>query len=191
MTIKSENNSPNFIGNWKTVDSNLCDDLVAYFESLASRHYRGSVGKGISISDKDSWDLSITPKQVADEQIFISYFNHLKGCLDSYQAQWPYLTALGQLEIGVFNIQKYEFGGHYKALHAERTNSSNMHRVLAWMTYLNDVKCGGETIFPYLDSVFRPEKGKTLIWPAEWTHAHYAKETRDEKYIITGWMQFG
>jgi len=35
----------------------------------------------------------------------------------------------------------------------------------------------------------KPEMGKTLIWPAEWTHAHAGEILKTEtKYIITGWM---
>ena len=32
---------------------------------------------------------------------------------------------------------------------------------------------------------------KTLIWPAEWTHAHSGEILKfGKKYIITGWMCF-
>ena len=40
------------------------------------------------------------------------------------------------------------------------------------MTYLNDVEDGGTTDFDYYKVKIKPECGKTLIWPAEWTHAH-------------------
>lgn len=40
------------------------------------------------------------------------------------------------------------------------------------MTYLNDVKEGGSTYFSHYDLEIEPRKGLTLIWPAEWTHAH-------------------
>ena len=37
----------------------------------------------------------------------------------------------------------------------------------------------------------KPETGKTLIWPAEWTHAHRGSVLNGgEKYIITGWLHF-
>ena len=66
-----------------------------------------------------------------------------------------------------------------------------MHRLLVWMTYLNDVTDGGETEFPYYGLKIKPEKGKTLIWPAEWTHAHRGCPVGSEaKYIVTGWMHF-
>ena len=59
------------------------------------------------------------------------------------------------------------------------------------MTYLNDVLEGGETIFPMLGVSVKPVRGKTLLWPAEWTHAHLGKAVeKGNKYIITGWMHF-
>ena len=48
-----------------------------------------------------------------------------------------------------------------------------MQRVLAFMTYLNDVEEGGETSFHYYDINVQPKKGKTMIWPAEWTQRSF------------------
>ena len=95
------------------------------------------------------------------------------------------------VDIPSFNIQKYNIGGHFAELHTERESVSTMHRVFAWMTYLNDVDDGGETYFKYFDLKIKPEIGKTLIWPAEWTHAHKGEVLHSGvKYIITGWMHF-
>ena len=59
------------------------------------------------------------------------------------------------------------------------------------MTYLNDVPEGGETEFPMFGLKVKPETGKTLIWPAEWTLAHLGSVVKNgKKYIITGWMHF-
>ena len=59
------------------------------------------------------------------------------------------------------------------------------------MTYLNDVEDGGRTRFPNYGLEVKPERGKTLIWPAEWTHSHTGNVVDSgTKYIITGWMHF-
>ena len=59
------------------------------------------------------------------------------------------------------------------------------------MTYLNDVSEGGPTDFDHFGIEVQPKKGLTLIWPAEWTHAHKGNVvTWGSKYIITGWMKF-
>jgi len=43
----------------------------------------------------------------------------------------------------------------------------------------------------HYDLEIQPRKGLTLIWPAEWTHAHKGNLLNvDSKYIVTGWMHF-
>ena len=50
---------------------------------------------------------------------------------------------------------------------------------------------GGETCFPIQQIEVNPQAGKTLIWPADWTHIHHANAvTKGNKYIITGWIDF-
>ena len=109
-----------------------------------------------------------------------------------YQEQWPFLkTMLKKIDIPAFNIQKYSRGDHFARLHSERTSLSTLHRLFAWMTYLNDVDDGGKTNFSHYGINIKPQTGKTLIWPAEWTHAHTGEILNSgKKYIITGWMHF-
>ena len=95
------------------------------------------------------------------------------------------------LESKDLNLQKYFPGDHFAALHSERTGLSTLHRIFAFMTYLNDVNDGGTTNFDHYGLKIKPEQNKTLIWPAEWTHAHRGNVLNsDSKYIITGWMHF-
>ena len=125
-------------------------------------------------------------------EIFAEYFDKLFECYKDYLEQWPFLSSLAnKLEIGAFNLQRYEAGQHFKRVHSERTGLENLHRVLVWMTYLNDVEEGGSTRFSHYDLSIKPQKGLTLIWPAEWTHAH-SGEVLDSgsKYIATGWITF-
>ena len=90
-----------------------------------------------------------------------------------------------------FNIQKYSRGDHFASLHSERTSLATLHRLFAWMTYLNDVVDGGQTNFSHYGIKIKPETGKTLIWPAEWTHAHTGEVLKSgTKYIVTGWIHF-
>ncbi len=72
--------------------------------------------------------------------------------------------------------------------HSERTAIVNSFRVLAWMTYLNDVEDGGSTSFVHQDLEIQPERGKTLIWPAEWTHAHLGNIVNSGGKIHYYWL---
>ena len=59
------------------------------------------------------------------------------------------------------------------------------------MTYLNDIKDGGETYFSSQDLKVKPEKGLTLIWPAYWTHMHKGiPAITEHKMVTTGWLTY-
>ena len=87
-----------------------------------------------------------------------------------------------------YNIQKYEDGQGYFATHCEQS-SSYPNRMMAWMIYLNDAKCGTE--FPYQKTTVNAEQGKGVVWSAGWTHPHKGVTPNiGEKYIATGWAVF-
>lgn len=185
---------PTFIGSWMIDRPELCDELIVYFEEHVESQKTGITSTGIDLSVKDRVDISIEPNEVHQpgNEPVKAYIDNLHKCYSDYLAQWPFLEDMGvDFEISTFNMGRYLKGQHFQRTHCERSALSNLHRVLAWMTYLNDVEDGGETYFPHYDVAIKPEKGLTLIWPAEWTHAHKGNVLRENsKYMITGWMHF-
>ena len=194
-TLPSPKLNPNFIGSWM-MDSIVCDEIITYFENNKDRQKKGSRSGGIDTSFKNSTDMAISPNdvQLPENDFFRNYFKQLHSCYDDYVKQWPFLTGfVKKIDIGYFNIQRYQPGQHFSAVHTERGDLSTLHRLYAWMTYLNDVDLddGGSTTFTHYELDVQPKKGLTLIWPAEWTHAHKGNEMKaNTKYIITGWMHF-
>ena len=193
IEISKTSNSPNFISSWMLKDKDMCDEIVNFFETNQVDQSVGAIGGGVDESQKKTTDISIKPKLLEQEKykIFNTYINNLVNCFNDYKEQWPFLNTIKGMEIGTFNLQKYSPGGHFSAVHTERGSSATMHRVLAFMTYLNDVEEGGETAFHHYDINVKPKKGKTIIRPAEWTHAHSGGVVKKgSKYIVTGWIQF-
>ena len=182
----------NFIGSWNINDDFLCQRIVDLFEKKKELHQRGVTGAGINEKIKKTTDIYVEPNDLKKDEFkdLKSYLNHLLECYKDYKIQWPFLNKnFKTVDISTFNLQKYEIGGHFADIHCERASLNNMHRVFAWMTYLNDVEEGGETYFEHFNLKIKPEIGKTLIWPAEWTHAHKGEILKKGlKYIITGWM---
>ncbi len=185
---------PHFIGSWFLEPLELCDELINFFESQEGKQTQGKTAGGLNLDAKKSTDLSIRPRDLdaPEYQPVRAYLDALFVCHKDYIEQWPFLkTMLSNAELGSFNIQRYQPGGHFLKPHSERTTVGTSHRVLAWMTYLNDVTDGGATEFLHQNISVQPEKGKTLIWPAEWTHAHKGNVVNEgSKYIITGWLHF-
>ena len=62
-------------------------------------------------------------------------------------------------------------------------------RAMVYMTYLNDVTEGGGTMFYHQNVTTKAVKGKTLIFPAAYTHLHKGEISQTQhKYILTGWI---
>ena len=192
--IETNNLNPHFIGSWNLEPFSICEDLINYFELNLVKQKKGITTGGVDTNQKDSIDITIKPKEIIlpGNEAFKAYFEKLFECYKNYIEEWPFLEDLAQkLEIGSFNLQRYKPGQHFKAIHTERISIDSSHRVFAFMTYLNDVEEGGSTYFSHYDLEIQPRKGLTLIWPAEWTHAHRGNILREgSKYIITGWINF-
>ena len=196
VTLPRQNLTPNFIGSWIMNSPSICDELITYFESNKNKQNIGTTVGGKNTEIKNSVDMKILPKDIKlpGNEVFEKYLHNLFSCYQDYVKEWPFLTTFpDNLQVGSFNMQRYQSGQHFQQVHTERSSLETLHRVFAWMTYLNDVEKeeGGSTFFSHYDLEIQPRKGLTLIWPAEWTHAHKGNLLKtDSKYIITGWMHF-
>ena len=192
--LKIKSKETHFIGCWNLENDKLCNEITSFFENNKSLQKPGISGAGLNPKIKKTIDIRINPNDLENQkfEIIKKYINELYKCFLDYQNQWPFLKSMiTTINIPAFNIQKYSRGDHFASLHSERTTLNTLHRLFAWMTYLNDVEEGGETIFNHYGIKIKPEIGKTIIWPAEWTHAHTGEILKGgTKYVITGWMHF-
>lgn len=192
--IIEKSNQVNFIGSWDIESNILCDKLVEFFKNNKDLQSQGVTSGGKVLEAKSRVDISIKPNDLKKERykIFNEFIIELYNCYKDYIEQWPFLKSFAQtIDIGSFNIGEYSKGDHFSRIHSERTSINTLHRVFAFMIYLNDVSDGGNTFFEHYNLSIKPKKGKMLIWPAEWTHAHRGEVlNEDKKYIITGWLQF-
>ena len=183
-----------FIGCWNLENDKLCNEIINFFENNKNLQKPGISGMGKDVNIKKTTDITVLPEDLKKPkfEILKQYVGALHKCFLDYQNQWSFLKSmLNTVNVPAFNIQKYSRGDHFASLHSERTSLDTLHRLFAWMTYLNDVDDGGQTNFNHYGIKIKPETGKTLIWPAEWTHAHTGEVLKSgKKYMITGWMYF-
>ena len=179
-----------FIGSFQ-IDPSLCDDVINYYHSQENRIRPGSVKQEgfIDKETKESSDLTLS----TEEQEVWPYLNALQECLNEYLKHFEMADSVApfNVENSKFNIQRYPAGGGFKKWHFENSGYPIVRkRHLVFMTYLNDVQRGG-TEFQYQNIEIQAVKGKTLIWPAIWTHTHRGVVSQDEiKYITTGWYSY-
>ena len=108
----------------------------------------------------------------------------VKYNLDSTRIGGPHLSSY------TFKIHKVKEGQGYHEWHYEDVDTQGLRRALAWMTYLKVPEEGGETEFLHQSKRIKPMVGRTLIWPAYFTHLHRGNPPlKGEKYYITGWFE--
>jgi prolyl 4-hydroxylase len=179
----------NFIAGWYLEDTSICDELIAYYQQSPEKR-AGIMSGGDGSLDKnrkDSTDVTLAPGDLAQR-----YVRAVHSVAKEYTTLYPYSTKLvpwGVVE--PIGVQHYHPGGGYHAWHFERDNTTDQiaRRHLVFMTYLNDVDDEGGTTFFYQNLTTKPEKGLTLIWPADWTFTHKGVVSPTQhKYIVTGWF---
>lgn len=189
-----------FIREYQIADPTVCDTLIRCFEECRSRGlvHRGRLGmQKVRPELKDSYDLSLSnvppPLRNQYADAFDAYFSILGEFAVEYMERFPHLkTHTRSCSINESpNIQHYPPGGGFFEEHYESAGPSVAKRVLTFQTYLNDIREGGGTRFVYQDFVTRPVRGKTVLWPAGYTHVHCGQVApHEDKYIITGWWSY-
>ena len=187
-----------FVGDY-TIDATICDRLVELHRVCDRRGIvkRGAIGRGgesvVDPGKKDSFDLTVStiPDDLHDEYGVPAYYAALQACLERYLQAHPILAKVGRFGVTESpTIQHYRPGGGFKMEHFERTGFATTTRMLVWMTFLNDVADGG-TRFVYQETTVEARKGRTLLWPPDFTHTHVGVVSpTHHKYIITGWMNY-
>lgn len=182
------NQSNNFIAGWYLNNMSICDEIIKFHESQPA--VPGSTsGGGVNESIKKSFDVALD-----NQDLMNRYIAELQSCCELYIKKYKACNEYAPWRLIVFpNIQKYEPNGGFYSWHCERTNNREpfTSRHLVYMTYLNDVHDQGETEFFHQELKIKPEKGLTLIWPADWTFTHRGIPSPTEtKYIVTGWYNF-
>lgn len=178
------------------IEPKICDSLIQLYESFSVKS-PGAVGEGndsiVNRSLKDNTEVFIP---ITESSLF-QYITALTTVLDTYKQKYVYATkqqASWLIEKNI-KIQKYLPGQGYHLWHFEKTgDQSCVNRHLAFATFLNNIKDSGArggTEFYYQKLKIKPQKGLTIIFPAEWTHTHRGIVTnKDIKYLITGWFSY-
>ena len=181
-----------FIGIYdESVPVDLCNEFVENWEEAK---------KNRTIIDPKEKNLN--PLIRKDETAFVAplsstiypkprvkaYFEYLQECCKCYINRYS-IQFNGTFFNDVFKLHKVRKSEGYHKWHYERGGSSTIDRMVAYMTYLEAPKKGGETEFLHQSLRIEPIVGRTLIWPAGFTHVHRGNPPLDgEKMYLDGWF---
>lgn len=178
-----------FIFETQLEDISICDDIIEFHKNSRYK-FPGNTMDGVNHKLKKSTDVCVDIRDA--NETLMRYIDMLVKCAGEYIEEYPYCNNGAEWGLAEpLNIQHYAPGEGFYAWHTERSfpDIPAGTRHLAWMTYLNDVDEGGGTEFYHQKYKTTARKGKTVIWPVDWTHTHRGEVAPNEhKYIITGWF---
>lgn len=194
MNYKSED----FVGIYENFMSDeYCDTAVQYFDEM---HELGQtkdrlVWQKTAKHHKDDWSVSSSFEDTISlketKELFPVFLKKFWEHIDLYVNDYSVLAELNEKPaIYTCKLQRTSPGGGYHVWHCEDLHKSSHQRILTFILYLNDIEEGGETELLYFHKRFKPEKGKMIVMPANFTHTHRGNPPLTEsKYIITGWVE--
>jgi hypothetical protein len=195
--MKEEYND--FVGIYdESVSLELCNEFVKNYEEAKKNRTIIDLSK----PNKNQHHENSPPLVKKDEVMFVhplsstiyprppveAYFEFLFKCFKCYIKRYS-IEFYGPMFNDVFKIHKVKKTEGFHAWHYEASHPTQMNRIIAYMTYLEVPKRGGETEFLHQSLRIEPIVGRTLIWPAGFTHMHRGLAPLDgEKMYITGWF---
>lgn len=163
------------------IPKDLCDRLITCYEGHAHQAIRTEVPGRV---DSALYLRSVAPDMVKEfEPILLEKATEYFSTFNC-----PELIEDKMYKNITYKVQKSSKGEGFTAEHFEQT-PNNPARFAVWMAYLNRTE-DGHTIFPQQKTSVSPSTGKLVIWPAGYTHPHYADGLDSDKYTITGWFEY-
>jgi hypothetical protein len=122
------------------------------------------------------------------KQFTEAFFN---GPYKEYSNKYHVLNDFQEHTIKYIKLQKTLPGQGYHGWHAEDGAKHTAKRLFTFTLYLNDVKEGGETEFLYLSKRIKAVEGRMAFFPGSFEYTHRGNPPiSNEKYILTGWVEF-
>ena len=186
-----------FIDEFQISDLTLCDSLLQLYNDA---HDRGMTFAGQSgamgqarpeiKASTDFWLNDCDKLGPPEKYRWPEYQAELNGFIDIYLDKYKFFEYGGMFTSRHLpQIQHYKPGEGYHKWHIDGAQMNSCDRAMVYMTYLNDVTEGGGTMFYHQDVTTKAVKGKTLIFPAGYTHLHKGEISQTQhKYILTGWI---
>jgi hypothetical protein len=136
---------------------------------------------------RTNYHLSLTENAIKNEdfrKINNKYYELINSAIINYSLN--FCPKLPTYFVEPFNILKYQTGQEYKA-HFD--GSTESHRSISPILYLNDSYTGGEIEFVYHNVKIKPSPGMLILFPANYAYSHIAHPVlTGTKYAIVTWL---
>lgn len=166
-------NTETFIRTYDALPHDFCNRVVDLFETNIANAQPGKTLTGKE-DHKISLDFHITDTDPIWGEVNRTLYKSVGELVNKYMNEFIdcFNATTPQLGDAGYAVRRYEKGTGFFGMHSDVNGLKSAHRMLAVIWYLNTVDEGGETKFPIQGVSVKPEIGKALIFPTNWTHLH-------------------
>ena len=176
----------------------LCDEIIEHSEqgewdrSKVIGSDEPNLDQREDLDQRDSYQRSYWAYGFPD--VHRSMLEFASDCLNNYLEAFPQANQQPSFSVAEhYQVLRYLDGGAYHAVHTDYYPHSPVlsRRHLTGVGFLNDVKTGGQLLFPQQNFFVNPEAGKFVIFPSGWTHAHKTlPPVGQSRYVFQMWWSF-
>lgn len=139
----------------------------------SSRHY-------LNLSEQSDWLPEVTRLLEVTNDLAEDFFSRPEGLEETAVADW--------IDDG-FIMSHYRSGDDL-ALHVDGQNAEfpfNGLRLATVVFFLNQ-STGGELVFPLQGISIRPQVGKAVVFPPDYSYPHKVNQVQDNRFIVQTWL---
>ncbi len=169
----------------------LCDEIINYSEGKDWDRSKVIGDENPNLKERDSHQQSFTAYNIPEAHK--QMMNFAGECLKDYLQVFPHANKQPRFSVAEhYNVIRYLDGGAYHAVHTDYYPfGPPSRRHLTGVCFLNDVKEGGQLVFPQQEFFINSEAGKFIIFPSGWTHAHNTlPPIGKSRYVFQLWWSF-
>lgn len=140
---------------------------------------------------KGAPNTGLPSKELDDPKILEKWGKIVTKITNNYYRIFPEASALGPVEMETPLLHLFEAKtGRGISIEKDRGYLVGP-RNLGFITFLNDVETGGSLNWFYQGLKIKPEKGLTIIFPANWSYINTIEPSETNKFnILATWTRF-
>lgn len=167
------------------LQSNTCKTLIDIFENNKDKQERIENDKKPNFTQ-----FNFTKNLTKDyEKIHNQVIKTVLSYKEKYYTMIDPRVFPSENSFEQFRIKKYSDKNDLFDTHVDVKDHESSRRFLAFMFYLNDVECGGETIFHEKKVI--PKTGTLLVFPPLWMFPHRGEPPlKGSKYIMSTYLHY-
>jgi hypothetical protein len=146
--------------------------------------------KILSESSKSTLGNSLPSKVLDDPKLFEKWGKLVTKITNNYYKKFPEASAIGLVELEPPMLHYFaEKTGRGISIEKDRGYEVST-RHLGYITFLDDIPDGGDLVWYFQGLKIKPEKGLTIVFPANWSYINTISPTENTNFnVLCSWTR--